>query len=95
MTEEKQKSQESSQLTEEKKLEHVAEALGKLKAKGSGEGFTYRLSKVFFGTLYCLSVAFFSCVFGVLAALLLPILLPLAFIFNKFRRKDPFTKAVS
>jgi hypothetical protein len=91
----KKKGNPDNKLTEEKKQAHVAEALDKILEKHSGEGFLVRTRKVFFGTVYCLSVAFFSCLFGILAAILLPILLPLAFLVGKIRGRNHFKEAIS
>lgn len=91
----KKKEKPSSTLTDEKKLDHVAEALGNLLPKDSGDGFWSKARKVFFGTVYCLAVAVFSCIFGILAAILLPIVLPLAYVVGKFMRREEFPKAMT
>ena len=98
MTKKKQVKKENpvSKLTEEKKQEHVAEALDKILEQNSGKrGFWGKLSKVFLGSVYCLTVAFFSCLFGILAAILLPIVLPVAFIISRIRGKDHFKEALT
>ena len=98
MTKKKQETKEhpESKLTEEKKQEHVDEAIEQLLETPSGrKGFWSKANKVFLGSVYCLTVAFFSCLFGILAAILLPILLPVAFIVSKIKGKDHFKEAMT
>ena len=81
----------SSNLTEARKQEHVEEELNRILGKSSGDGFWTKVRKVFFGTIYCLSMSVFSVIFGLVATVLLPILLPVAYVIG--RKKDPFTQA--
>ena len=90
MTEKKEAKKEPKhpRLNPEERERIVAEEIKRLEASiPFGRKFAVKTWRVFTGTIYCISVAFFSFVFAVLAAVVLPVLLPAAYVIGLFRKR--------
>ena len=60
-----------------------------IEGETSGPRFWPKVRKVFLGIVYCISVAFFGAVFSLIAVVLLPVVLPGAYILGQFKGRDP------
>jgi len=73
---------------EQEKKEQAQEAIKEALEESRKLPFGKRVSGLFYGSIFCTSVAVFSVIFGVLAILILPILLPCSYILSAFRGKQ-------
>tara|TARA_R110000823_G_scaffold274750_1_gene393584 strand:- start:62 stop:352 length:291 start_codon:yes stop_codon:yes gene_type:complete len=73
--------------TEKKKLEEGKKAIEDAIHQSRKPRFGERIAKLFYGSIYCSSVAFFSVLFSLIAVVVLPILLPLSYLISAFKGK--------
>ena len=102
MTKKKEKEKETKEKEEEEKKiplnederKEVAANLDRLLGRSGERSFLGRTSRIFFGTIYGLTLAVAGCVFGVIAAVFLPFFLPISYLRNVWRGNDPLAKVM-
>tara|TARA_R110000772_G_C13072650_1_gene416544 strand:- start:98 stop:370 length:273 start_codon:yes stop_codon:yes gene_type:complete len=81
----KQKTRTPAQTTPDQVNKEAKEAVAEALEKARAGSFGKRIYNIFIRTIFILSLTLFSFLFGILALVLMPIVLPIAFLFSSIK----------